>query len=138
MKVDRLLEFLTDAEDDVREELVLKVAILAERWATKFDWYVDVILRLIQVAGPTVSDDIWHRVVYIVTNNERFNPGLHKYAAGKVFEAVKPESANENMVKIGAVTPSPPPLASSSRRASPLSFVAVPTVVFVGGSRRCC
>jgi AP-2 complex subunit alpha len=100
--VARLLEFLADAEDDVREELVLKVAILAERWATKFDWYVDVILRLIQVAGPDVSDDIWHRVVYIVTNNERFNPGLHKYAASEAFAAVSLTGANENMVKIAA------------------------------------
>ena len=100
--VDHFLEYLVDAEDEVKEELVLKVAILAERFATKFEWYVDVILRLIQVAGSSVSDDIWHRVVYVVTNNEQYNPGLHKYAAGKVFDAVSEDGAQENMVKIAA------------------------------------
>lgn len=100
--VDHFLEYLVDAEDEVKEELVLKVAILAERFATQFEWYVDVILRLIQVAGSAVSDDIWHRVVYVVTNNEQHNPGLHKYAAGKVFGAVSKDDAHENMVKIAA------------------------------------
>ena len=102
--VDHFLDFLVDAEDDVREELVLKVAILAERFATRFEWYVDVILRLIQVAGSAVSDEIWHRVVYIVTNNDGGgeDKGLHKYAAGKVFAAVSEEGAHENMVKIAA------------------------------------
>eukprot|EP01047_Picozoa_sp_COSAG01_P061458 COSAG01_NODE_7681_length_3100_cov_12.140356_2_plen_669_part_01 len=100
--VDKFLEFLADAENEVKEQLVLKVAILAERWATKFDWYVDVILRLIEVAGDAVSDDIWHRVVFIVTNNEPHNPGLHKYAAAKVFEAVSREVAHENTVKVAA------------------------------------
>lgn len=100
--VDRFLEFLGDAENEVKEELVLKVAILAERWATKFDWYVDVILRLIEVAGDVVSDDIWYRVVFIVTNNEPHNPGLHKYAAQKVFDAVNQDVANERTVKVAA------------------------------------
>lgn len=107
--VDHFLEFLVDAEDDVMEELVLKVAILAERFATKFEWYVDVILRLIQVAGSSVSDDIWHRVVYVVTNNDGadgVHMGLHKYAAGKVFAAVCEDGAQENMVKIAAYSAS--------------------------------
>ncbi|RWW72968.1 hypothetical protein BHE74_00019187 [Ensete ventricosum] len=34
------------------------------------DWYVDVILQLIDKAGDFVSDDIWYRVVQFVTNNE--------------------------------------------------------------------
>ena len=46
------------AVTQVREELVLKVAILAERWATKFDWYVDVILNLIRLAGDYVSEEV--------------------------------------------------------------------------------
>ena len=41
----------------VREELVLKVAIMAERFATKFEWYVDVILKLVQVGGSVRCHD---------------------------------------------------------------------------------
>ena len=50
---------VTLAQITVREELVLKVAIMAERFATEFEWYVDVILRLVQVGGAAVSNDIW-------------------------------------------------------------------------------
>lgn len=32
--------------------------------------YVDVILELTEKAGEFVSDDIWYRVVHIVTNHE--------------------------------------------------------------------
>ncbi len=61
--------------------MVLKTAILAERYAPNLRWYVDTVLELISVAGDHVSDDIWHRVVRIVTNNEE----LQAYAARKMY-----------------------------------------------------
>ncbi len=61
--------------------MVLKTAILAERYAPNMRWYVDTVLELISVAGDHVSDDIWHRVVRIVTNNE----DLQAYAARKLY-----------------------------------------------------
>ena len=36
----------------------------------EYSWYVDVILQLITIAGEFVADDIWFRVVQIITNNE--------------------------------------------------------------------
>ncbi len=48
----------------------------AERFAPDMRWYVDTILQLLNIAGDFVSDDIWHRVVQIVTNKE----DLQKYA----------------------------------------------------------
>uniref|UniRef100_A0A0K0CXQ4 Alpha_adaptinC2 domain-containing protein n=1 Tax=Angiostrongylus cantonensis TaxID=6313 RepID=A0A0K0CXQ4_ANGCA len=38
-------------------EIVLKVAILAEKYATDYTWYVDVILKLIRIAGDYVSEE---------------------------------------------------------------------------------
>ena len=37
---------------------VLKVAILAEKYATDYKWYVDVILNLIRLAGDYVSEEV--------------------------------------------------------------------------------
>jgi hypothetical protein len=68
----------------VQDEMVLKTAILAERFAPNMKWYVDTALQLISVAGDHVSDDIWHRVVRIVTNNE----DLQAYAARKMYRCV--------------------------------------------------
>ena len=37
---------------------VLKVAILAEKYAIDYTWYVDVILNLIRIAGDYVSEEV--------------------------------------------------------------------------------
>ena len=37
---------------------VLKVAILAEKFATDYSWYVDTILTLIRIAGDYVSEEV--------------------------------------------------------------------------------
>ena len=50
--------------------MVLKTAILSEKYATDYNWYVDVILQLIRIAGDYVSDEVWHRVVQVI--NEIF------------------------------------------------------------------
>jgi AP-2 complex subunit alpha len=47
--------------------MVLKIAILAEKFAENLTWYIDVIIKLIEYAGDYVSDDIWFRVAQIVT-----------------------------------------------------------------------
>lgn len=94
---ERLL-YLKDAEISIRPELVLKIAILAEKFAPDYSWYVDQILHLIALAGDHVSDDIWYRVVHIVTNNE----SLQKYSAETVFMELAKAKVHETMVKVGA------------------------------------
>ena len=37
---------------------VLKVAILAEKYAVDYKWYVDTILNLIRIAGDYVSEEV--------------------------------------------------------------------------------
>lgn len=93
-----LLSFLKTADYRLREELVLKIAILAERFANDLRWYLDVILTLISTAGDYVSDDIWYRAIQIVTNNEN----LQKYAALTMFKALQDEGLHENGIKVGS------------------------------------
>ena len=61
---------------------VLKVAILAEKYAVDYTWYVDVILNLIRIAGDYVSEEVWYRVIQIVINRD----DVQGYAAKTVFE----------------------------------------------------
>ncbi|MED6106439.1 hypothetical protein PIB30_004671 [Stylosanthes scabra] len=68
--VEELLQYLKTAEFAMREELSLKAAILAEKFALDLSWYVDVILQFPYKAVDFVSDDIWFRFVQFVTNNE--------------------------------------------------------------------
>ncbi|KAI4178347.1 MAG: hypothetical protein L6R41_008430 [Letrouitia leprolyta] len=95
--VNELLRYLQTADFAIREEMVLKIAILTEKYATDIQWYVDISLRLIAMAGDHVSDEVWQRVIQIVTNNEE----LQVYAAQNILEYVKAEQCHETLVKIG-------------------------------------
>jgi len=86
--VAELLAYLETADSHLKEELVLKIAILAERYRTDNDWFVDVILSLIRNAGDFVSEEIWYRVVQIITNE---GDALQAYAAKKVWLSLKGE-----------------------------------------------
>jgi len=95
--VRELLSSLSLADWQIKDEMVLKTAILAERFAPDLFWYVDTIISLISIAGDHVADDVWHRLVQIVTNNEN----LHKYAASKLYHALEPVTAHETAIKVG-------------------------------------
>ncbi|KAI0689606.1 Adaptor protein complex AP-2 alpha subunit [Cytidiella melzeri] len=95
--VGELLRYLKVADYGLREEMVLKIAILTEKYAATYKWYVDTILELISAAGDHVGDEVWYRVVQIVTNTE----DLQAYAARVVFEYLKSPSSHESLVKVG-------------------------------------
>ena len=61
---------------------VLKIAILAEKYASDCKWYVDMMLHLISVAGDYVSEEVWNRVIQIIVNGN----DVQTYAAKTVFE----------------------------------------------------
>ena len=94
--VSEMLSYLETADYSIREEMVLKVAILAEKYASDYSWYVDVILNLIRIAGDYVSEEVWYRVVQIVINRD----DVQGYAAKTVFEALQAPACHENMVKV--------------------------------------
>jgi AP-2 complex subunit alpha len=95
--VNELLKYLQTADFSIREEMTLKIAILTEKYATDAQWYIDISLRLLAMAGDHVSDEVWQRVVQIVTNNEE----LQAYAAQHIFEYLKADPCHDTLVKIG-------------------------------------
>ena len=62
------------------------MAILAEKYAVDYTWYVDTILNLIRIAGDYVSEEVWYRVIQIVINRD----DVQGYAAKTVFEVRRP------------------------------------------------
>eukprot|EP01117_Protostelium_nocturnum_P020203 TRINITY_DN898_c0_g1_i1.p1 TRINITY_DN898_c0_g1~~TRINITY_DN898_c0_g1_i1.p1 ORF type:complete len:933 (+),score=327.40 TRINITY_DN898_c0_g1_i1:186-2984(+) len=95
--VSELLLYLASADFAIKEELVLKIAILAEKFASDYSWYVDVIFQLVNLAGDFVTDDIWFRVVQIVTNHE----DIQEYAAKTVLSTLQQPDCHEVGVKLG-------------------------------------
>jgi len=96
--VEELVTYLATADVAIREEMVLKIAIVAEKYARDMEWYVTTVLRLMELAGDQVSDDIWHRLIVLVTNHK----DLQQFAAAKLFAALQSKRAHEALVKLGA------------------------------------
>jgi len=96
--VHELLKYLQSADYAIREEMVLKIAILTEKYATDVKWYVDISMRLIAMAGDHVSDEVWQRIIQIVTNNDE----LQVYAAMNILQYCKADHCHETLVKIGS------------------------------------
>lgn len=94
--VNELLRYLQTADYAIREEMVLKVAILTEKYASDAQWYIDMTLKLLSLAGEHVNDEVWQRVIQIVTNNEE----LQAYAAHTLLGYMK-TNCHESLVKIG-------------------------------------
>ncbi|RHY28003.1 hypothetical protein DYB32_006334 [Aphanomyces invadans] len=107
--VGELVTYLAVADSTIRDEIVLKAAILAERYAKDLRWYVDTVLQLITIAGADVPDDVWHRVVQIVTNNE----DLQKYTAQVMFRALEPKHVDETTAKFGFLNVDEPDMSST-------------------------
>ncbi|GAB4815001.1 hypothetical protein N2152v2_002047 [Parachlorella kessleri] len=93
--VEELLAYLAVADFAMREELVLKTAVLAERFLPSLEWYVDSMLTLMERAGDFAINDLWQSVVQLVTNNAQ----LHAYAAQRAAEALQRGASFEVFVK---------------------------------------
>ncbi|RKP37823.1 Adaptor protein complex AP-2 alpha subunit [Dimargaris cristalligena] len=96
--VRELLRYLPMADYALREEMVLKIAILTEKFATEYQWYIDTIMKLLSTAGDQVGEEIWYRLIQIVLSNE----SLQEYAARVVLSALRSPHCHENALKVGA------------------------------------
>eukprot|EP00884_Botryococcus_braunii_P018832 jgi/Botrbrau1/5632/Bobra.55_1s0021.1 len=92
--VQELVDYLDAADFSMREELVLKTAVLAERFYPSLHWYLDIMLTLIERAGEYASKDVWHSTIQLITNY----PELHTYAAVKAHSALQRGASHEAIV----------------------------------------
>eukprot|EP00931_Biecheleriopsis_adriatica_P053406 TRINITY_DN31241_c0_g1_i1.p1 TRINITY_DN31241_c0_g1~~TRINITY_DN31241_c0_g1_i1.p1 ORF type:complete len:1000 (+),score=222.72 TRINITY_DN31241_c0_g1_i1:190-3189(+) len=106
--VDELLEILSESDALLQEELVLKIAILAEKNAPSFVWYVDVVFKMLESAPDAVSDDVWYRVVQVVTGfddgqNISDRQTLQRHAAGNAYKNLTSQRApHDTLLRLGA------------------------------------
>jgi AP-2 complex subunit alpha len=102
--VEELLSYTEEWADlQIKEELVLKIAILSERYADNLAWYIDVVVRLVLSSGDFVTEDVWYRILQMITGFGReANPQLQRYAAQKLFTALSVPHVHETLIMIGA------------------------------------
>ncbi|KAJ2378197.1 hypothetical protein IW150_000945 [Coemansia sp. RSA 2607] len=96
--VSELLRHMAMADVALREEMALKVAILTEKFATEYGWYVDVMMRLVSLAGDHMGDEVWHRIVQVILGNEE----LQVYACKISLQTLKAPVCHESAFKVSA------------------------------------
>ena len=96
--VDELLPLIESTDGALQEDLVLKAAILAERFPSSPSWYVDTMLRLIMYMGDTPSNEIWHSVLHLVSSREE----LHAHAVEKTVAILQDGTVNEAFLQCAA------------------------------------
>lgn len=72
--IEELLNYSEKTDVNIKEELVLKIAILAEKFAPDLTWYIDVVIRLLTKSGDQITDDIWWRVCQVATGFKQEEP----------------------------------------------------------------
>ncbi|KAL0215514.1 hypothetical protein P9112_007698 [Eukaryota sp. TZLM1-RC] len=98
--VSELLSLLTESKqtedgvvssgvpDHLREEIVLRIAILSESFAENSQlieekkWVLDSMFTLVEQGKESIPDVLWHRIVHFVINNS----DVQSYALNKAFE----------------------------------------------------
>ncbi|GEQ70906.1 hypothetical protein JCM33374_g4586 [Metschnikowia sp. JCM 33374] len=106
-----LLDYFPHAEIALKSDISIKIAVLAERFATDSIWYVSTMLRLLSIGGQSSrtsagadgtshAGEVWERIIQIIVNNEDVQKMATKYVINLLR---KPESEPpENILKVAA------------------------------------
>lgn len=83
-------DFASSSVATFQEELVLRIAILAEKNAPDSTWYVDTVFKMIESARDAIDDGVWHRIIQVVggSSTEGGDEDLQCYTACKAYQAL--------------------------------------------------
>lgn len=103
--IKEMLLYFKDNEPQLKEDIALKVAILAEKYSQDFKFYIESIVKMIELAGDYITEDIIFRFYQLMTGFEGQEQAesIQKYAVEKVNKLLEKEFVNENAVKLGAL-----------------------------------
>lgn len=108
--IPQMLDHFGRADLTIVSEIAVKVAILAEKFATDSTWYVTTMLRLLSVDTShtsgvgAVGNEVWERIVQIIVNNESLQAKSCKLIISLLKKplASKLGSLPENLIKVAA------------------------------------
>ena len=100
-----LLIYFKEDEPQLKDDVALKIAILAEKYASDYTWYIDVCIKMLELAGDYVSDDIVYRIVQIVTGFDNHEPNvpLQIYACEKIMNLLEKDYVYESVVRLASL-----------------------------------
>ncbi|KAI5963251.1 uncharacterized protein KGF55_003043 [Candida pseudojiufengensis] len=109
--VNELLNYFPHADMQMKQELAIKIAVLAEQFATDSIWYVTTMLKLLSTGGESsngvgfIGSEVWERIVQIVVNNDTMQKQTCKIIINlmkRPFNNHQSTQLSENLVKVAA------------------------------------
>ena len=80
-----LMNFLLVSDNDFKNELAVKICMMAEKHAPNKKWYLDTIVKVLTLAGNNVKEEYIGQCIAVVAST----PELQAYTVSKVFFAMK-------------------------------------------------
>lgn len=109
--VSHLLDYYPSAESSLKASISVKVALIAEKFATDSTWYVSSMLRLLSISGSGANlnvradgmseGEVWERVIQVIVNNEDLNIKACKYIVNLLRKS-DGATESEALVKVAA------------------------------------
>lgn len=108
--ISKYLDYYPVAESSLKADIAVKIAVLAEQFATDSIWYVSTMLRLLSLGGQSSKTtgitnrsnvEVWERITQIVVNNEDLHTKASKYIVN-LLRKTEGGSVPENLVKVAA------------------------------------
>ncbi|EGV61804.1 Adaptor protein complex AP-2 alpha subunit [Yamadazyma tenuis ATCC 10573] len=102
--INKLLDYFPMLDYQLKSELSIKIAILAEKFAKDSTWYVNIMIRLLSIPGSSansefLNNEIWERIIQIIVNNDELHVKTCKLLMGKL---IRSDQLSENLVKMSA------------------------------------
>lgn len=105
-----LLDYYSSAEKSLKNNIAVKIALLAEKFATDSTWYVSSMLRLLSLSGEASSSietdkssegEVWERVVQVIVNNDDLTVKACKYVVNLLRNTSETTKA-DSLIKVSA------------------------------------
>ena len=94
--VTQLLHHLNVTDEELKNELILKIAILAENFAKDVQWYFTTIFSLIESGGDDVAKEVWFKAIHIAVNNLN----LQDFAVRQCVDALQTDDLSDSLLRV--------------------------------------
>lgn len=92
--IPELLVTLRHSNMSLQSDLVIRIASIAEKYASDTSWHIDTIFNLIDYAPDIMEDNIWYRIIWWLSGlkTEHYIQ-LQKYAVSRAFNILNEHKA---------------------------------------------
>ncbi|XP_053993320.1 AP-2 complex subunit alpha-2-like isoform X2 [Hylaeus volcanicus] len=98
-----LFKYLTISLDQpVIEDLLVKMIYLIEKHSENFQEYIDTVFMLLSCEKNSCNDQLWRRIVQVITQMDSENHKAQAYAAYKAFTFLMGACVKKELVKLSA------------------------------------